>query len=265
MVDTATVMSSGFAYTAAHERALAEDGYAFFDTFLSDDGLARCRERCDDLINRLADGISSEMMISTHHFERWVWDIVCEPAILDMVERQIGPNIVIWSTHLFCREPGTGETVPWHQDAPYWNVKGNHAAGVWIALDDITPENGPMGVLPSWHTKGVLPLVKDNTAKLFTDEISPDALPADADAQRVPYHIKAGQAAIHDVMLPHTSSPNRSSSRRRVLVLRYIAADGELGPKTYTNCVTGEPMPRDFFLVRGEDVAHRNLSRSPFE
>ena len=40
------------------------DGYLFFYSFLSDDGLARCRQECDRMIAILQPGRSPQLMIS---------------------------------------------------------------------------------------------------------------------------------------------------------------------------------------------------------
>jgi hypothetical protein len=66
-------------------------------------------------------------------------------------------------------------------------------------------------------------------------------------------------------MIPHNSPPNRSDRWRRVLVLRYLAAGGQLGTKTYLHHRTAEPFQREFFLVRGKDVQGLNLRRTPFD
>lgn len=43
---------------------------------------------------------------------------------------------------LFMKEPGTAHPTPWHQDQPYWPVKGWQITSVWIALDPIDRSNG---------------------------------------------------------------------------------------------------------------------------
>jgi hypothetical protein len=82
---------------------------------------------------------------------------------------------------------------------------------------------------------------------------------------KVQYRIPAGGMAIHDTMIPHRSVPNSSDRWRRVLVLRYMRADGDMGEKMYEDYRTGDPVARRYFLVRGEDVLNRGLERSPFE
>ena len=42
-----------------------------------------------------------------------------------------------------------------------------------------------------------------------------------------------------------------------------MASDGTMGSKTYQNFRTGEPFNREYYLVRGKDVAGRGLKRKP--
>ena len=262
-VTTGSYLHDDFNYTDAHCVRYDRDGYVFLDHFLSDEGLQRCLQQCDRMLGQLHPDRGPETMISAHQQEKWIFDLACEPKLLDIIEKHIGPNIVLWSTHMLCKAPHSGEVVPWHQDSPYWNVKGHFGPGLWIPFDDIDQNNGAMAVIPGWHKKGVLPR-RNSGLDQFTEEIEPSSLPDDVDAAKVEYKLRAGQAAIHNVLIPHCSPPNRSDRWRRVLVLRYIAADGEFNRKTYEDYRTGAPFERQFLLVRGDDVAQKGLPRSPF-
>ena len=44
------------------------------------------------------------------------------PAILDVVERILGPDIVVWGSALFCKRATGGKATPWHQDGQYWPI-----------------------------------------------------------------------------------------------------------------------------------------------
>ena len=261
---TISYLHDEFNYTDEHHARYERDGYLFCDSFLSADGLARCRKECDRMIDNLQPGRSPQNMISPHQQERWIFDLASEPKLLDMFEKQIGPNIVLWSSHMLCKAPHTGEYVPWHQDAPYWNMRGNFSSGIWIPFDKIDHDNGAMSVVPGWHKNGQLPR-RDSGLSEFNEEIEPAALPENIDEVKVEYLLDAGQAALHHVMMPHNSPPNQADRWRRVLVLRYIAADGEFGNKTYEDYRTGEPFERECFLMRGQDVDKKGLRRSPFE
>ena len=260
-----TTIDDRFEYGESEHAFYEENGYFLFDHFLTDEAAAACRARVVGMIGRLHESVAPEMMIGVHQYERWIFDMAAEPKLLDVIERQIGPDILLWASHMLCKPPRTGEAVPWHQDAPYWNLSGRFGAGVWIALSDVDEDNGAMSVIPGWHQKGTLPIQESGVIKGFHSEIVPSALPDDVDERRIQYILKAGQMGMHDVMIPHNSPPNRSDRWRLVLVLRYIAADAQLGPNTYYHYETGEPFEREFFLVRGQDARGLGLRRSPFE
>jgi ectoine hydroxylase-related dioxygenase (phytanoyl-CoA dioxygenase family) len=259
-----TLLDDAFHYGQEEQAHYETEGYTIFENFLRAEGLAACQENLDRMIAATPADRDPAEMISTHQLgESWVWALATEPKLLDLVERHIGPDIVLWSSHCLCKRPHTGEAIPWHQDALYWNVSGKLAPGIWIPFDDIDEENGAMSVLPRWHNKGEL---KRNVGDqdLFNQEIDPMVLPDNVDDIRVAYNLRAGQLAIHDTMIPHNSVPNRSDRWRRVLVLRYIDAAGDVGDKQYTDYRTGETFERECYLVRGEDVTGRGLKRSPY-
>ena len=57
--------------------------------------------------------------------------------ILEMVEAVIGPDIILWLTHLFCKLSETTREVPWHQDGQYWPIRPWATCTVWLALDQV--------------------------------------------------------------------------------------------------------------------------------
>ena len=248
---------------AAHYHYL-QKGYCIFKNFITDEGLEYCRLHIDRILKTLKPGHPAEEIISPHSLgEKWIWDLATETKILNKLERQIGPNIVLWVTHLLCKPPSTGQAVPWHQDAPYWKVSGPLAGGLWIPFDDIDEENGPMSILPGWHNRGILPRV-DAHDGLFIEAIDPVALPSDIEDQKVIYLLKAWQMAIHHTMMPHSSLPNRSDHWRRALVLRYMSAEGEMSEKQYVDYRNGKHFSREYLLVRGQDLKRRGLKSNPF-
>lgn len=254
-----------FNYLDEQHAQYLESGYCIVGRCLSERGLEVCRQEIDVMIqDKKRPELSPDQIISAHQQERWLWDLATQPQILDMVEKQIGPNIVLWSSHLICKPPRSGIFIPWHQDTPYWNISGALPGSIWLAFDDIDAENGGMCILPYWHTKGTLPRRKTGT-DVFSEEIAPESLPENIDELKVQYEFPAGWLATHDTMLPHTSEPNHSARWRRVLVLRYMTAEGEMGPKVYHDYRTGEPFDREYYFVRGEDSAGKQLKRSPFD
>jgi hypothetical protein len=50
-----------------------------------------------------------------HLTQRWWYDIVTNPSLLDAVEDLMGPNVLVWSSQFWCKEPGSTSFVGWHQ------------------------------------------------------------------------------------------------------------------------------------------------------
>ena len=81
-------------------------------------------------MNAFRDGRDSYAINGYHMRCRGLWDIVTEPRILDYVEDIVGPNIIAWGTHFFCKMPHDGKTVAWHQDSSYWPLTPTKALTV---------------------------------------------------------------------------------------------------------------------------------------
>jgi ectoine hydroxylase-related dioxygenase (phytanoyl-CoA dioxygenase family) len=257
------VIDPSFEYTDQHQAHYDERGYCIVGKLLSDEGLETCRHQIDAMINeKKQPDLPPDRIISAHQQEPWLWDLATQPAVLDMIEKQIGPNIVMWSSHLICKPPKSGIHVPWHQDTPYWNISGPLPGSIWLALDDIDAENGGMCLLPDWHRRGVLQR-RATGNNVFSEEIAPAALPENIEELKLQYEFPAGWLATHDTMLPHTSEPNASNRWRRVIVFRYMTPEGDMGPKVYNDYRTGEPFAREYYLVRGVDRTNKGLKSSP--
>ena len=83
------------------------------------------------MLRQVHPDLSPEWFVAAHRIEPWIFQLASAPKLLDMIERQIGPNITFWSLHLPCKPPHTGRAVPWHQDAKEWNLSGDFSASIW--------------------------------------------------------------------------------------------------------------------------------------
>ena len=76
--------------------------------------------------------------ISTAHLRYGrVWDLLTDAA-----HRHpacgicLGEDVIGWGSHFFCKMPGDGKRVAWHQDSSYWPLTPSKAVTVWLAIDD---------------------------------------------------------------------------------------------------------------------------------
>jgi hypothetical protein len=150
-----------------------------------------------------------------------IWDLATAPRILDLVEDLIGPDIVCWGSHFFCKMPGDGKAVGWHQDATYWPLTPTRTVTAWVAIDDSDLGNGGMQVVPGSHMHGALPVRSSRPEEgnvLWETTAGWERFGAPE-----PVVLQAGEISLHSDLLLHGSEPNRSARRRCGLTLRYAA------------------------------------------
>jgi hypothetical protein len=145
-----------------------------------------------------------------------------DPRILDMVEAVMGPDIILWLTHLFCKPASSTRAVPWHQDGQYWPIEPWATCTVWLALDKVDKDNGAMRVIPGSQTRTDYRHHADESPDLTLNQVISDEQ-LDEDAVRY-IELERGQASLHDVGIVHGSAANGSGRRRAGLALRYMPA-----------------------------------------
>lgn len=187
-------------------------------------------------------------------------DLAMDPDILDLVEGAIGPDIALWGCHMFCKTPGDGLEVPWHQDGHYWPIRPLATCTVWIALERSDAENGCLRVVPGSHQGGELHAhMKEDGDLALSEKIEMSAFD-EADAMDVV--LEPGQLSMHDVFMIHGSGANRSPRRRAGLAIRYMPTTSHLD-RTLREAGDGTGVMVDFstrplWLLRGTDRCGRN-------
>src|SRR5579871_5213323 len=141
--------------TPEQSRFYNENGYVKNLPVFTADEIAEHRHYFDRLLaKQMADGGDSYSLRRLTRYCRPIWDIITHPTILDHVEDLIGPDIVAWGTQYFCKLPGDGKVVSWHQDASYWPFTPAHTVTLWLAVDAADRDNGCMQVIPGTHRLG---------------------------------------------------------------------------------------------------------------
>ncbi|MEQ8660987.1 MAG: phytanoyl-CoA dioxygenase family protein [Gammaproteobacteria bacterium] len=186
---------------------------------------------------------------------REFFELVTHPLLLDLVEPLIGPDIILWTSAVFCKPPATGLEVPWHQDGQYWPIRPRATVTAWIALDDVDAGNGCMRVIPGSHRMGEFSHARSTRDDLVLNNVLDDPR-IDLDRAR-DVVLAAGQVSLHDVDLVHGSQPNTSGRRRAGFAVRYMPAtsryDRSIDPGQASNSVPLEFARRPIWLVRGHD------------
>jgi non-heme Fe2+,alpha-ketoglutarate-dependent halogenase len=152
-----------------------------------------------------------------------LYDIVMNGKILDVVEDVIGPDIICWTSQVFCKVAHDPKTIPFHQDASYWPLTPSRTVTAWLAIDDSDRENSCLQVIPGTHKRGHLKWSKEGNAMLLDRFVALDQKIDDIETYGAPADIelRAGQFSIHADLIAHGSSPNKSNRRRCGYAMRF--------------------------------------------
>ncbi|MFF7154158.1 phytanoyl-CoA dioxygenase family protein [Streptomyces sp. NPDC008139] len=118
------------------------------------------------------------------------------------------------------KEPGGGIT-PWHADQYYWPLASDRTVTLWLPLQDIPAEMGPLAFAAGSHRFAYgrdLP-ISDNSERALQQALAERDVPL----SEAPYRL--GEASFHGGWTFHRASPNRSGTARRVMAVIYMAAD----------------------------------------
>lgn len=228
------------------------DGYLFPIRVMSAEDAAGYRRELEAYEADAGGPIAGNLRHKTHLLFTWASEIAHNPAILDAVESILGPDILLWGSSFFIKEPHTTSFVSWHQDGTYWGLDGPDVVTAWVALADAPVESGAMRFWPQSHLKAQIPhhdtFAEDNLLSRG-QEIEVDV----PDDEGVDVPLKAGEMSLHHVLLVHGSKPNQSNDRRIGFALRYI-------PTSVAQTKTRDHAT----LVRGKDAfGHFELEPRP--
>lgn len=235
------------------------------------------RERLAAAVERLVAAnpdVPPEYLIGPHiprqndrdpDLHREFLDLCLDPEILDLVESAIGPDLILWSSGVFCKPPEVGREVPWHQDGRYWPLRPLATCSVWVAVDDSRPENGCLRYLPGSHA--ARRLYRHERAEggdlVLNRRVPPSELDPASARDAV---LRAGEVSLHDVYLVHGSNPNRSGRRRAGYVMRYLPGtcfyDREMEVGQSSDIGVSDFAMRPIWLARGVDRTGRNDFRT---
>jgi len=202
-------------------------------------------------------------LIDRHFDQRFAWEIATSAPVLDAVEAAIGPDIILLSTHFFCKYPSAAAAsaapyVAWHQDVTYWGLEPALAVTAWYAVDDADVGNGCMRVIPGTHggirqhgtSERAGNLLSINQEVPVTDE---------EEASAVDVELRAGEISLHHGALIHGSNPNLSQRRRCGMTVRYVP------PHVKQIAINSQGRTWSGILVRGrDDYGHFEHRDAPF-
>ncbi|MDA0991555.1 MAG: phytanoyl-CoA dioxygenase family protein [Verrucomicrobia bacterium] len=195
-----------------------EQGYIHLKGFFSQAEIESLRDDIVTASGRLdkASGLNKDNMIFySNLFQKseQLRALATQPKVLDVLRAVAGPDLWIRWDQCVAKAPGA-PPFPWHQDNAYNGVKDEYYQ-FWIAVTDMTADNGGVWLQPGSHQHGTLPhkRVENHwvSEKSFNNEILIDAAQGDA-------------MLFSSRMLHHTKT-NHSEADRWAYVIEYMSLD----------------------------------------
>ena len=226
--------------TDSQIRCYRENGYVSPIRAIDEAEAAECRRRLEAYEAEIGARADTKLHFKVHLYFDWLWKLTRSPAILDAVEDLIGPNMAVFSSKFWIKDARDSRFVSWHQDSAYFGLDPHDEVTVWMAVTEVTRDNGCVRVIPGSHLAPAKAHVEtyDKNNMLARGQV----IEGIDDTQAVDLELRPGEFSIHNERLVHSSLANDSSDRR-------IGFSWMIIP-THVRSTIGR---RSATLVRGED------------
>lgn len=244
------------ALTQEQVESYRHNGFLFPIPALTPAEIATCLAGLERLEAELGCAVAdADIKWRSHAYAHSPWfnDLIRHPRILDAVEDVIGPDILVWTSTFFIKEPHSPTFAAWHQDGAYFGLQPKEQVCAWVALTDASREAGCMEHLSAQGNPRLLHHAAKGMAHSINRAGQTIVEPFDESAP-VAMALSAGEFSLHHELAVHRSAPNNASHRRVGIGLNYIP----------THVRVDGPVRPMAMLVRGEDrYGHFDLVEPP--
>lgn len=169
----------------------------------------------------------------------WFRSLATESPAVEIADRILGgKGVNLFFDQLFVKEPGSGQQrTPWHQDQPYWPIRGNDIVSVWVTADPVTAETGALRYVRGSHRWDEFYRPYTFGSKTVAVRGIDGAEIPDIDAQPERYEfltwdLEPGDCLVHQGRAIHGGPGNASlTQRRRAYSIRYAGDDIRWDPR----------------------------------
>ena len=137
-----------------------------------------------------------------------------------------------WSDETFFKPPGSSPCA-WHQDFPAYPMDRTGLLTVWVAMEEVREDMGPVSYFPGSHHLGPCGMPISEESRATSGAADPGALGTpdrflrrgDTLEEPISFTLKAGEAVVHDGLVIHGGEGNRSERMRRGWACIYFPSE----------------------------------------
>lgn len=229
--------------------AYAADGAGVLRGVIPQAWIARMRTAMDEVLDKgggLAMNLAPEdqgAFFNDLFLWRWQDDFQAfafDSPLPELASQIIGAeDIRLLYDQIFVMEPGGATGTPWHQDTPYWPIRGDQVISIWVPFDSVSPENGVVTYVKGSHLweQQIRPASPRLTAAGSVDEVAAGKIRFDPEGGHdfLKWDLEPGDVLVHDGLTVHGAPPNTTSDRRRrALAVRFVGPEVRFDPRPGT-------------------------------
>jgi ectoine hydroxylase-related dioxygenase (phytanoyl-CoA dioxygenase family) len=216
--------------TPEDARRFRDEGFFILEGVVPDQDLEALRGECRRLIeerDREMDRLGVDSLDLDHRGRRYfVHAYGKSPAVQrflfsdlmgQIAKAALGDTVYVFNEQYVVKAAERGMKFGWHQDSGFIPYAHQPYLTCWIALDDVTEENGTVYLLP-YSRAGTREVVEH-----VRDEETNDMIGYFGDDPGDPVVVPAGSIACFSSTVFHRSGPNTTDRMRRVYLAQYSA------------------------------------------
>ncbi len=170
------------------------------------------------------------------------------------------PRVRLWHDQIISKPPEENGHFHFHQDFYLWPLQDPRIVTCWLALDDATPDNGCMHVVPGSHKDprfGLASYAGELAARAEaeaegreTEETERQKMAHEPAEIGKPVELKAGECMFHHCLNFHSTPANVTSRQRRAHVMIFMAE----GVRVKLDQSPNHPLIPNFTVGDGEEL-----------
>ncbi len=179
---------------------------------MSETNALEIKHQIEEAESNFSDEIHAQSRNNLHLCFVFLDALAHHDIVVGAMEDLMGPDLALWASVMFIKEPSSNHFVSWHQDGTYMGMNSNDFATPWIALTPSTIETGCMSMIPGSHKQSIQiheDTFEDNNILTRGQEIQDIK-----ESQSVNLILNPGEMSIHHGAIIHGSRPNKSNQRR---------------------------------------------------
>jgi len=189
-----------------------DEGFISPIRVLSEAEALSIKSQLEEVEAQFPEEINAESRNNLHLSFEFLDALVHNPIIVDAMEDLIGPDIALWATVMFIKEPSSKHYVSWHQDATYMGMDDVNFPTPWIALSPSNLKTGCMTMISGSHKQEIHK--HEDTFEEHNILTRGQVIHEVDESKGVDLILEPGEMSIHHGAIIHGSKPNKSQQRR---------------------------------------------------